>query len=95
MARSKAQEKIDKDMKKMNEHKHKIKGKESGAETSHPYAEELEKYHGESIEITTILNEKIRGTCICIYKPHLNVVLDDGKDIITIKNVQMIRRNKK
>lgn len=60
----------------------------------HPYAEAMFKFHGEVIEVKDIFGETIRGTCIAIFKPHLNVILETKDSIIIIKNPQLIRRDK-
>ncbi len=60
-----------------------------------PFAENLEKFHGETVEVTTVLGDKTRGECLAITKHHLNIIIDTGKDIIIIKNVYSIKRNKK
>lgn len=60
----------------------------------HPYAENVEKFEGETIEVKNIFGDLIRGKCIAINKTYLNLVMEIEGQIVIIKNAQEIRRTK-
>ncbi len=54
----------------------------------------LERFIGEIVEVTNLLGYKSRGKCIAINKTHLNVIIEAEKDVMIIKNISSIRRDK-
>jgi small nuclear ribonucleoprotein (snRNP)-like protein len=60
----------------------------------HPYMEHLESFNDKIVEVTTVLGDKIKGRCLGICKQHINIVLEVNEDIIVVKNVLTIRREK-
>ena len=60
----------------------------------HPYMENLAKFNGKIIEVKDVFGETIRGTCIAIYKPHLNVIIETKDSVFIIKNPMTVRRDK-
>ncbi len=55
----------------------------------------LDGFIGEIVEVTNLLGYKTRGKCIAITKQHLNIVIEAGTDVMIIKNISSIRREKK
>ena len=59
------------------------------------YTLELEKFVGKNVEVSNLVGDNFRGKCIAINKTHLNIVIETTDDIIIIKNINTIRREKK
>ena len=55
----------------------------------------IDNFIGKTIEVSNLVGDKVRGKCIAISKNHLNVIVETEEDIIIIKNISGIKRNKK
>lgn len=60
----------------------------------HPYGDAVEKFNGKIVEVKDVFGEIIRGLCIGIHIPHLNITIETEDSIFIIKNPQTIRREK-
>lgn len=58
------------------------------------YSIQLEKFVGKNVEVSNLIGDKVKGKCIAVNKSHLNIILETTNNILIIKNINTIRRNK-
>ncbi len=76
------------------EKKNKREEKRQDATLKSLYSLQLEKFVGKNVEVSNLVGDNFRGKCIAINKTHLNIILETVEDIIIIKNINTIRREK-